>query len=87
MLVDGRAGGIYCQNGGDRNSRRLLRGRMEWSRDRTARGAKKFGDGDCGMCAAFHFHSSADSGSTLALLLLAFAALFGLSRFRSRRLS
>jgi VPDSG-CTERM motif len=56
-------------------------------RDRKARARKRLAMADCGMCAAFTLIAVPDSGSKFALLLLTFAALFGLSRFRSRRLA
>jgi len=65
---------IYCQNGGDRNSGRFLCWRMEGGRERNARARKSLAMADCAMCAALM--AVPDSGSTFALLLLAFAALF-----------
>ena len=46
-----------------------------------------FGDRGLWYVRRFHSHSSARLGFNVALLLLAFAALFGLSRFRYRRLT
>ena len=61
---------------------------MEGGGERNARARKKFGDRGLWYVRRFHSHSSAPTRVfNVALLLLAFAALFGLSRFRYRRLT